>query len=74
MNNFFKELVKSIEISLIGGNFKFHINFTTTSNLLNLFNNAEEEDKKKAEEEAKKKAEEENKQEEEEEDWEDDWD
>ena len=59
--NFFKELVKAIEISLIGGKFKFHINFTTTSNLLDLFKNAEEEAKKKAEEEKKREEEEEEK-------------
>lgn len=51
---FFKELLKSIEISLIGGKFKFHIDFTTTSNFLDLFQNKEEA-KKKAEEEKEEK-------------------
>ena len=55
MLNFFKELVKGIEFSIIGGKVKFHINFTSTSNLLDLFNKFEEEAKKKEEEKAEEK-------------------
>ena len=57
--NFFKELLKAIEFSLIGGKAKFHIDFTSTFDLLNLFSKKEEEAKKKEEEEKKKEEEEE---------------
>ena len=56
--NFFKELLKAIEFSLINGKAKFHIDFTSTFDLLNLFNNKEEEEERKRAEEEKKREEE----------------